>query len=185
VVVSIGRLSTEKGHADLVRALSLVSKIPDVPPFRTIIVGDGPERERLRQLAVQTGIGDRITMTGHQTDVRSYYALASVFALPSHSEGSPNVVLEAMAAGVPVAATAVGGVPEIVEHDRTGLLVPARDPAAMAQAIGRLLRDKSLRRRLGEAGREHARREFTPEAHARSLRLFYWEVLDGYPNVSP
>ena len=83
-------------------------------------------------------------MAGFQTEVRPYYSLGTLLALPSHSEGSPNVVLEAMAAGLPIAATAVGGVPEILEEGVTGLMVPPGDPQALADAMLRILRDKAL-----------------------------------------
>jgi glycosyltransferase involved in cell wall biosynthesis len=181
VVLCVGRLSSEKGHRDLLQAIALMAAMKDLPAFHLVLVGDGPEHQVLRETIRTLGIADRVTLTGHQTDVRSYYAMASVLALPSHSEGSPNVVLEAMAAGIPVVATAVGGVPEIIEHERTGLLVPPRTPPAMANAIARLLRDMSLRNSIGPAGRDHVRRDFTPEAYRRSLAVFYQQVRNSHP----
>jgi glycosyltransferase involved in cell wall biosynthesis len=116
-------------------------------------------------------------MPGHQPDMRAYYAIATLLALPSHTEGSPNVVLEAMAAGVPIAATTVGGVPEILEHGHTGLLVPARQPAAMAEAIRRLLEDSMLRTQLASAARHQVEVRFTPQTYYRSLVTVYQEIL--------
>jgi glycosyltransferase involved in cell wall biosynthesis len=177
VVLCVGRLSREKGHKDLLEAVALLAERQDLPEFRVVVVGEGPELESLQRAAKTLGVAERVILAGHRPDVRPYYAMASVLALPSHSEGSPNVVLEAMAAGIPVVATRVGGVPEIMEHERTGLIVPSRDPAAMADGIERLLRDPLLRTRLGTAGRERVSRDFTPEAYRRSLVGFYEEVV--------
>lgn len=179
VVLSIGRLSSEKGHADLIRAGALLTKMPDVPPFRIVIVGDGPERESLRSLVSQCGMEQRVTLAGFQHDTKPYYAMATVVAVPSHSEGSPNVVLEAMAAGLPIAANRVGGVPEILQEGVTGLMVQARNPEAMAQAMLRILLDEELRKRLGSAARERALADYTPEAYRRRLVEFYQATLQS------
>jgi glycosyltransferase involved in cell wall biosynthesis len=97
--------------------------------------------------------------------------------LPSHSEGSPNVVLEAMAAGLPIAATQVGGVPEIIVDRETALLVPARDPDALAAAVGELLMDPELSRRLGAAAAKQAQTTYTLESYRRTLVRFYQDTL--------
>jgi glycosyltransferase involved in cell wall biosynthesis len=176
VLLCVGRLSHEKGHAELLEAVAIHTR-RTTATFRVVFAGDGPERERLIASAARLGIEPRVVIAGHQSDIRPYYALATALVLPSHTEGSPNVVLEAMAAAVPVAATRVGGVPEILEHDRTGLIVPPRNPAAMADAIDRLLQDEPLRTRLSAAALEEARRRFTPEAYRESLVSFYRDVL--------
>ena len=176
-IVCVGRLSTEKGHRDLLQAVAQLRRMPDTPPFRLILVGDGPEREHLTSDAARLDIADICSFAGHRNDVRPWYRVASVFALPSQSEGSPNVVLEAMSAGVPVIATAVGGVPEIMEDGVTGLIVPPRQARMMAEGLARLLRDESLRKKLGAAGRDHISRDFTPEAYVSSLANFYKQVL--------
>ena len=111
-----------------------------------------------------------------QPSLDLFYALADIVALPSHSEGSPNVLLEAMAAGRPIAATAVGGVPEIATAGETALLVPAHDPAAMAGAIGRLLRDRELAAHLGENARAAAA-GFFPERYLDALLTIYRDLL--------
>jgi len=177
VILSVGRLSHEKGHADLVRAAASLVALPQVPRFRVVIVGDGPEREALIRLASQLGIQERVTLAGFQRDTRIYYALATLVAVPSHSEGSPNVVLEAMAAGLPIVSNAVGGVPEILEEGVTGMMVPARNPGAMAQAIARVLNDQQLRGRLGSAAQARAESDYTPEAYRRALVRFYQQTL--------
>jgi glycosyltransferase involved in cell wall biosynthesis/acetyltransferase-like isoleucine patch superfamily enzyme len=143
VILSVGRLSQEKGHVDLLRAFSLVRDRRPTP--RLIIVGEGPERRAIERLCSELELAGVVTLAGHQDDVQPYYALADLFVLPSHSEGSPNVLLEAMAAGVPVVATAVGGVPEIVTDGSDALLVEKRNPEALAATITRLLDDDELR----------------------------------------
>src|SRR2546421_8316031 len=148
VILSVGRLSKEKAHEDLVIAFKqLYEANPDLN-CKLVIVGDGPEREPLESIAALSGVSQRIIFAGQVTDVRHFYAMADVFVLPSLTEGSPNVLLEAMAASVPVVATAVGGVPEIVENEESALLVPANDPASIAVALATLLTHKELARRL-------------------------------------
>ncbi len=175
VILAVGRLSAEKGHADLLRAVAALSRVK-TPDWRLLVAGDGPEMASLKAQAAELGIGSKVVFAGHQTDLRHYYAGADVLALPSHTEGSPNVVLEAMAAGVPIAACSVGGVPEIVTDGETGLLVPARQPERMAEALSRLVLNEDLRGRLGKAGQQKAR-QFTPEARFQSLLAIYRELL--------
>ena len=116
-------------------------------------------------------------MAGFQRDTRPYYSIATLLTVPSHTEGSPNVVLEGMAAGLAIAATTVGGVPEILEQGGTGLMVPARNPEAMADAILRILNDPELRARLGSAAQLRVESDFTPQAYKRSLAEFYQKTL--------
>jgi glycosyltransferase involved in cell wall biosynthesis len=177
VVLAVGRLSPEKGHADLFRAIQQLKRRRAELKFGLVLIGEGPEEQPLRRLAEELGLKDRIIFAGFKVNVRPFYSMATLLALPSHSEGSPNVVLEAMSAGLAIAATQVGGVPEILEQERTGLLVPPRDPHAMAGAIERLLTDETLRQRLGATARAAALEKFTPEAYDRSLIDFYETVL--------
>lgn len=174
VLLSVGRLSREKGHADLIRAMALLCPIrPD--PLRLVMVGHGPELPRLQALAAQLGIADQIIFAGHRADVRPYYGNADLFVLPSHSEGSPNVLLEAMDAGVPIVATCEGGIPEIVTDRVSALLVPSRRPEPMAQAIAQLLNSPSLREELTRNARL-ALGQHTPEMYFRELRTIFEEV---------
>ena len=179
VILAVGRLSYEKGIADLLRAVAVLSNTKGVPNFRLVLVGDGPEREALARLASRLGIEGRLTMAGFQRDTKPYYSLATLMAVSSHTEGSPNVVLEAMATGLPIAATAVGGIPEILEDGVTGLMVPPRNPDAMADAILRILTDPEMRLRLGAAARLRAESNFTPEVYKRSLVEFYQKTLES------
>ena len=176
IVLSIGRLSKEKAHIDLIDAFSkLCENNPDLHT-RLIIVGDGPERQRLLAAAKASVCRERISLVGQVGDVAPFYAIADVFVLPSHSEGSPNVLLEAMAANVPVVATSVGGVPEIVENEASALLIPVNDPAAMTLAIARLLNDRSLANRLTSVASGLIKRNHSPELYARSLIGLYREI---------
>lgn len=177
VILSVGRLSYEKGHADLLRAAALLARERDVPDFRVVAIGEGPEQGRLIQLASHLGISNQLVMAGFQRNVAPFYGMATLLASCSHSEGSPNVVLEGMAAGLPIAATAVGGVPEILENELTGLTVPAHNPQAMASALRRLLNDSSLRSRLGAAAQARVNCHHTPAAYDWALVRFYQDVL--------
>lgn len=180
IVLSVGRLSLEKGHADLLHALSVAVHRGAPPDMKLVFVGDGPEREPLADLVGKLGISRHVIFAGHRQDVRPFYSIATLLTLPSHTEGSPNVVLEAMAAGVPVAATAVGGVPEILTDGVTGLVVPPNDVLSMAEAIRRLLGDGALRDRLARAARVRIEESFTPEAYSDSLLRIYDDALATY-----
>ena len=176
VVLTVGRFSREKGHIDLIEAIAHLRQASE-RPFRLLLVGDGPERSNLVARIASLGLRETVVFAGHVPNVTPFYALASVMALPSHTEGSPNVVLEAMAHGVPIAATAVGGVPEILQHRENGLLAPARDSKAMADAIDRLLADRALAERLALSGRARVQ-QFTPEAYRRAMLRVYQAALD-------
>jgi len=177
VVLSVGRLSREKAHRDLLEGFKRLREINPEIRCRLIIVGDGPERAGLEAAAASFGDQERVTFTGQMSDVSTFYALANVFVLPSHSEGSPNVLLEAMAANLPVVATAVGGVPEIVENNQSALLVPPNDPPAIAAAIARLLADNDLRQRLATNAAMLVDNQHSPEKYVRSLVEIYREVI--------
>ncbi len=179
MILSIGRLSYEKGHADLIRSAAKLAGMPGTSPFRLVIVGDGPEREALTKLAAHVGLEDNVSFAGFQRDARPYYELAALVAVPSHSEGSPNVVLEAMAAGLPIVANRVGGVPEILEDGVTGLMVEPRNPEAMAKTIFQLLSNADLRSRLGSAARSKAELAHAPEGYRRALVGFYQQTVNS------
>lgn len=177
VILTIGRLSKEKGHHDLVEALAGLHRDNPSRPWKALFVGDGPEKAALEQRTARHNLQKRLIWAGFHSQVQPFYALATLFTLPSHSEGSSNVLLESMAARVPVAATRVGGNPEIVSHEETALLVPARDPQAMAQALARLLDDPDLRLRLAEAAFTRAGASFSPQAYRHNLAAIYDEAL--------
>jgi len=138
-----------------------------------VLVGDGPERSNLVRAAAAARVPAPVIFAGHQRDVRPFYGMADLFVLPSHSEGSPNVLLEAMAAGVPVVATAAGGVPEMTESEETALLVPPSDPEALAGAMIRLLADPPLATRLAANASAMIQSRFSPETYERELTAIY------------
>jgi len=177
LVLSVGRLSREKAQIDLLSALKHLCEINPVIKWTLVIVGDGPEHGRLAPAAASFGLSESVIFAGEVNNVQPYYAAADLVVLPSHSEGSPYVLLEAMAAEVPVVATAVGGVPEMVEDEESALLVPARDPRAMAQAILRVLTEPELARKLTANAADLVATRFTPETQIRSLVELYRLVL--------
>lgn len=162
VILAVGRMSLEKAHSDLITAFHGIRG--KLPMARLVLVGDGPERERLEQAA-----GEGVIFAGHQSDVSRFFAIADVMVLPSLTEGSPNVLLEAMACGVPSVATEVGGVPEIVSNEKEALLVPARAPDQLAAAIGRILSEPELRVQLVEQSLAAIQLRHLPEPRTRSL----------------
>lgn len=176
VLLAAGRLSREKGHIDLIEAIARLRSDAPRRRFRLLIAGDGPERMRLEDRIQRLGIGDFVVLMGHQHDLCPYYTLADIMILPSHTEGSPNVLLEAMAAGLPAVATRVGGVPDIASDGSTALLVGKRDPEAMSRAIARLLDQPALRIRLGEEAKRVAQR-YRVEDYCRSMVQLYARLL--------
>jgi glycosyltransferase involved in cell wall biosynthesis len=176
VMLAVGRLSREKGHADLIESIALLRMAEPDLKFKLLIVGDGPEQANLTQAVSERNLESHVVFVGHVTDVAPFYAIADLLALPSHSEGSPNVLLEAMAAGLPIVAASVGGVPEIATNEGDALLVAARDPSAFAVALRRALTEPELAWKLQNNAIARAR-DFSPESHARSLIEIYQELL--------
>lgn len=168
VVLAAGRLSREKGHDVLIDACSRVTG-PLADELLLLVAGDGPERSRLERQARRRGV--RARFDGHRPDLQSYYAAADVCVLPSRSEGSPNVLLEAMAAEKPIVATAVGGVPEIVDS-RSATLIPPDDPGALASALIKLLAFPDFAARLAAGAREAALRFSRDQRAARVLSIY-------------
>ena len=157
-VVTVARLSPEKDVANLVRATAIAAHEGD--DLRIEVAGGGSCLEDLKGLAAELGVAERVTFLGEVRDIPALLGRARIFVLPSLSEGIPLTVLEAMARGLPVVATRVGGLPEVVIDGETGLLVPAADPPALAQAILSLSRDPDAAGRMGEAGRKRVERIF-------------------------
>jgi glycosyltransferase involved in cell wall biosynthesis len=173
LLVAVGRLKAPKDFLTLVRALG---KLPR-DSFEAVIVGEGPDRPQLEDEIESLGLAGAVRLAGERGDVQEVLAGADVFVLTSRSEGMPVSVLEAMAAGLPVVASRVGGVPEQVADGETGLLVEPGDASGLAAALERLLRDGALRRRLGTAGRARAEASFDlgPFRHAH-LELYSREL---------
>lgn len=162
----VGRASAEKGLLCLLDALARLKDLP----WAINIVGDGPELAAIRAEAVRQGLADRLTCSGWlpRADLPERYRQADLFVFPSTDEGMPNTVLEAMASELPVVACRIAGCEELVDDQTTGLLVPPRDPAALAQAIAQLVNDPVLRARFGQAARQRVERRFSWRAAAEA-----------------
>lgn len=171
VIVAAGRFSPEKGFDVLLDAAALALRAD--PHAGLVVFGDGDLRPHLEAQISRLHLADRVRLPGFIADLDILLPAADIVALPSHSEGLPNVLLEAAAAGVPVVATRVGGVPEVVADGKTGLLVPPAVPAALAVALGDMLADEARRRGFGAAGRRKMHAEFTFAAQATA----YAELL--------
>jgi len=155
VGICVARIDGRKGHDDLLLAIARI------PRVQMLIVGSGAQQYALEKLAAALGVDDRVQFLGHRTDVPDLLSASDFFVLPSLSEGLPMSILEAMAAGLPIVATAVGGVEELVEAGRQGLIVQPSTPDDLATAIGELSADADLRRRYGESARQRVAAGFS------------------------
>lgn len=171
VVTAVAVFRPVKDLETLIRAAAVLRARH--PNLHVLLVGSGPCSEQLRKAASAHGVGDRIHFSGYLTSPPNPHQYGDVSVLCSLQEGFPNSVIEAMAAGRPVVATAVGGIPDAVEEGVTGLLVPPRSPADLAAAIDRLIVDEGLRRNMGRAGRERARTDFAAKAVLERLSQIY------------
>jgi glycosyltransferase involved in cell wall biosynthesis len=171
----VARLEAEKGHRVLIAAMSAV--LAAVPEAWLAVIGEGSEADALRAQATALGVASRVLFTGRRDDVSAVTADLTVAVLPSLREAQGISLLEAMARRVPVVATDVGGIPEVVTDGVDGLLVPPGDSAALAEAIVGLLRDPTLARRLGEAGRRTVEERFSINAQVRRIQGVYDEEL--------
>ena len=163
---AVGRLEAEKGLSALVEAMV------SLPECDLVFVGDGSERAHLEALVHTLDIGERITFAGWVEPPWTENWAVDVLAMPSLNEGFPMVIVEAMLAGIPVVATTVGGIPEIVVPGSTGMLVPPEDPAALAEALRRMAGDAQLRREMADRCRAVALGKFTAEVMATSSKRF-------------
>lgn len=173
LVVAVGNLYAVKGHAVLFRAAAALLGRAHLPAWHIAIAGRGEEDASLRRLADELGLSGCTTLLGFREDVADILAAADVYVMPSLSEGMPLALVEAMLAGLPIIASDVGGIPEVVERDRDALLTPAGDPAALAQALERLMRDPELRAAIAGAARNRARAEFTVERMVDRYEVLY------------
>ncbi len=171
VVGTVGRMMTVKAQPDLARAFVLaLRRAPTLRDrMRLVMVGDGPLRAEAQRILEEGGVADLAWLPGERSDVPELMRAFDAFALPSLAEGVSNTILEAMASGLPVLATAVGGNPELVSAGRSGLLVPAGDVEAMAQGLSAWAARPESARALGHAGRDRVLRRFSLQA-----------MIDGY-----
>jgi glycosyltransferase involved in cell wall biosynthesis len=182
-LVAVGRLQAPKDAVTLIRALAALRG----RPFEAVLVGDGPDRPTVEEEVRRLGLESTVELLGERDDVPELLRTADIFVLSSRSEGLPLSILEAMAARLPVVASNVGGVSEVVVDGDTGLLVPPGDPQSLAAAIERLLEDPVLCRRLGEAGRIRVVEHFDLAAVHQAHLDLYRRVLAsrGLPLPSP
>lgn len=173
VIGVIGRLSSEKGHQVFLQAFRLL--VPHFPDLRALIVGKGPLEKQLRVHAVELGIEEKIIFTGHRSDMPDIYRMLDLVVIPSFSEGHPNVLLEAMACGIPVVSTDVGGVRDSI--GKAGLLVQPGRPEELAAAMATVLNDPSRARELATADQSEVLARFDPQQRAQRIQALYDEVL--------
>ncbi|MCS6859907.1 MAG: glycosyltransferase family 4 protein [Abditibacteriales bacterium] len=171
---TVGRLTKQKGQADLLRAARRV--VDEFPQAKFMLVGSGEDEPCLRQLTARLGLTENVVFLGEREDAREVYTLFDVYVLPSLWESFPYTPLEAMAAGKPVVATDVGGVREIVADGATGYLVPPHQPTMLAEKICALLRDSDVRQAMGARGRERVERLFTRGRMVRETERIYETV---------
>ena len=169
----VARLDPIKGHAFLLEALARVRAQAASPRLRCLFIGDGPERQKLEAQAEALGLSDTVRFLGFRDDVPALLPLLDLFVLPSISEGLPNVILEAMAAGVPLAASAVGGIPEVVESGRHGWLFPSGDVDALADRLQQAMNDPLALKKMGAEARAHVVAHYSMAAQIRTFEALY------------
>lgn len=177
VALTIGRLSKEKGHSDLLKAIGVLG--PVAGSWKFVLAGDGPEREALWQLARNLHIEKKFVFAGFRADVVPLYSIADLLVLPSHIEGSSNVLLEAMMAGLPIVATRAGGNAEILVDGQSGILVDPKSPGYLARAIEKLIADRQTAAQLAAAAYERAVNEFSVSRYRSRLLGIYGETLSS------
>ena len=175
LVGAIARLETTKGIHFLIQAFAAVA--PQFPNLHLVIVGTGGKEPELREQAVQTGLNDRITFTGYQSNVHDYLHYFTIFVIPSLHEAHPLVLMEGMGHGKPVITTTVGGIPEVIDNGENGLLIPPAESGALADALKRLLNDGELVKKIGKKARESYEKEFTVERMLAETRKIYGDFL--------
>lgn len=177
IVLSAGRLSKEKGIDILLEAFANLSSSDKV--FKLIIAGDGPLRSELQNLANNLGIHERVNFAGYVNDVSTYYAAADVFVMSSHTEGSPMALMEAMSWGLPVVATEVGGIPDIVQDGHNGCLVPPADAMLFRAALEKVLYNGAFALRLSEMARRTIINNFSIEMWVKKIELVYEQLVSA------
>jgi glycosyltransferase involved in cell wall biosynthesis len=180
VVAITGQVSEIKGIWEFVDAVGLLAAAGSEATFAVLgddLKGKGETRRRAEQLVAERGLASRVRFLGFKPDAPRLIPAFDLVAVPSHVEPLGNATLEAMASAVPVVGSRVGGIPEMIVDGVTGLLVPSRDAAALAGAIGSLLAEPARLRTMGQAGRERAATAFSPQAHARQVQAVYDRLL--------
>ena len=178
VVGTVGRLSGEKDQLTLVRAFARARALCPQSMLRLVLVGDGPLKAEIEREVLAAQLDDHVWMAGARSDIADILRSLDVFVLPSLAEGISNTILEAMASGLPVIATRVGGNPELVVENETGVLVSAANPDAMAQAMVNYVTQPMVMRQHGQAGRARIEREYSMDAMVRQYAAVYDAALN-------
>ena len=176
-IMSVGRLTAEKGHQYLIEALYLLNTKFNRQDFTVTILGDGALRTDLSQLANRYHLSDRIQMPGFCDDIFSMLSTAHLFVLPSLHESSPNALIEAMGVGLPCVASSVGGVLDLIDHQENGLLIPPRASGALAEAINDILTNPELAAYLGQNARRRIEEMFDNDRSIQQLQAVYQDCL--------
>lgn len=177
LVGAVGRIAPIKGIEYFIEAARQIVQV--IPDARFVLIGDGPQRQMLERKVTDARIGDKVWFLGWRKDVVQILPDLDVVVLPSLHEGTPVSLIEAMAASRAVVATQVGGVPDVVEHDRTGLLIPPRDSRAIARAVILLLQDSERRHELGAAARRSVVGRFSLDRLEAEMEHFYRGLLSA------
>ncbi|MBF0421607.1 MAG: TIGR03088 family PEP-CTERM/XrtA system glycosyltransferase [Magnetococcales bacterium] len=179
IIGTVGRLWPIKDQANLIRALALMGERDPLAlnRSRVVLLGDGPQRRELEQLAQNLGVFDQLWITGWRDDVAQLLHCFDLFVLPSQAEGTPLTILEAMASGLPVVATNVGGVADVIQDEKTGTLVPPQDSEALMEAILRHLHNPHWSRQLGTAARQQVQTRHSLTAMVESYRILFLNRL--------
>jgi glycosyltransferase involved in cell wall biosynthesis len=175
VAAIVARLTRQKGHRHLFKALASSPALADV---QLLVIGGGEEREALEQDAIAKGLSARVRFLGVRRDVGNLLGAIDVFVLPSLWEGLPLAMVHAMGAGVPVVASRVAGIPEVVDDGRTGLLVPPSDALALGAALTRMFDDPALRERIGHDGSLSVLQRFGVDRYVESMTSLYDTLLE-------
>ncbi|MEW5795006.1 MAG: glycosyltransferase family 4 protein [Candidatus Zixiibacteriota bacterium] len=178
VIGVVGRLSFEKGVHDFIRALAVVRGRSH--RFAARIIGSGPEETRLKQMTAQLGLTDVVSFEGFRSDLDQVYPRLDFLVMPSLSEGHPVVILEGWKHGLGIIATRAGGIPEVVEHEKTGLLADVGRPEQLAELIRRGIGDTGLMNRLGRAGFDRLKTDYSYRGQAARLEAIYLAVIREY-----
>jgi len=176
IIGTVGWLLPIKGPMFLLKAMRMVwEKFPDT---QLVYVGKGEMEQELRSAAMEMDVSERVNFLGWRGDIEEIIPIFDLFVLPSMNEGMGRVVVEAMAAGKPVVASKVGGIPDLVKHDDTGLLVPPGDVDALSKALIRLLNDPEKAKRIGENGKEYCNK-FSLQAMLYKIDELYQDLLSS------
>jgi len=169
----VARLTPVKGHSVLIGGVSKLVK--KYPKLHCLFIGDGESKPDLEKQINDAGLVRNFSFLGFRQDVSKLLSTLDIFVLPSLTEGMPNVILEAMACSVPIIATHVGGIPEVVKDGWNGLLIPPEDPETLASSILKLLKDRTLRIQMGRNGRKHVQEKYSLDMQIQRFIQIYEE----------